>query len=262
MANELFKAKLTITQDDLDAKYQEFAKKNKSIEEWIDLKNKQLLEWKVFHDELNSYAYDGICGIPGDEYASPFLKSVFFEIRRELFYNVKDLLNDPLYPDEIKFLIDGHEQFQTLHENTPLEHFVLPSKVKNDNDSKDYIRQFRFLYQLWNYVQNGQESINETLGNIVHPEKLKEVLNGGRKMGSDSNKDKAEVRHKGLRDAAITKFKKNPGFNYDECVDWIISEDQLLPFRTFTNNNKPYTRKRIKQIIKGTKKIALDPTSR
>jgi len=258
MTNKPFKAKLTITQDDLDAKFQELANKKESFEEWIEFKKKQRSEWKEYEDELNTYDYDGIHGIPDVDH--PFLNNIFSEIRRELFYNVKDLLNDPLFPKEIKFLIDSHEQLQALFKNSPLEHYGIPSKVKDENEAKDFIRIFRFLYSLWRYVQKGPSSIKDTRGHIaavtVNAEIVKEIMEFGRAKGSASNREKAAVRKNGLRKAAIHRFKEKPRSTYDECVSWIKSNPSLKLFITY-GKGKIYSDRNIKELIKGTKEEAL-----
>ena len=84
-----------------------------------------------------------------------------------------------------------------------------------------------------------------------------EVLNHGRLGGSQANTKKAKIRAGGLIDAAIFKFKEEPACTYDECVKWIKSEPSLEKCTIYGKKGKVYSDRRIKEIIKGTKDIAL-----
>jgi hypothetical protein len=255
MANRSFKAKLTITQDDIKTKCHELSIKNESIDGYIELIEKRQLEWNSFRDELNSHDYDGLFGVPPDDCIPAEHKKLFSEARLDIFYNVKDLLNNPLDPYDIKMCIDMHEQLQTLSPSNEIlgETYGIPSNVKDGNL---FVRDFKFLYQLWCDVQKGPQFCSKKYR--PREKKIDELLRAGGRSGAKSNKNKADVRAKGLKEAAKYKFKENPVLDYDECVAWIISQDQLRKFLIYGNKGKILSVGRIKQIITGTKREALE----
>lgn len=88
----------------------------------------------------------------------------------------------------------------------------------------------------------------------------KELLDAGRALGSLSNKEKADKRHKGLYVAAIYHFKNNPGSNYNGCIDWMLNAPGLQPCILY-GDKKKLSCSAIRKIITGAKNEALESLS-
>lgn len=84
----------------------------------------------------------------------------------------------------------------------------------------------------------------------------KEILDAGRSFGALKNKEKAEIRAKGLRDAAIYHFSRNPVWTYNDCVQFFKSDPSLKKFIIYKKDST-YSDRRLIEIISGTKNLAL-----
>lgn len=105
-----------------------------------------------------------------------------------------------------------------------------------------------------------QERFNKSLEHewkTVVEQRKKIILESGRKKGVKSLKAKAGVRKTELRNTAKYRFNEKPGDNYDECISWIKSRQDLIKYMTYGKKGKTYSDRTIKDIIKGTKKEAL-----
>ena len=85
----------------------------------------------------------------------------------------------------------------------------------------------------------------------------KTLMEKGRKLGFEKNKQNAEIRKQGLISAATHFFTNiNRAGSYANCIIWINSQPSLKPFTEYSKG-KTLIDRSIEGIISGTKNTAL-----